>query len=652
MLKSKQIQGLDSLRALGVILVLIYHLFPTILPGGFLGVDIFFAFSGYLITALLMQEFREKRGIALADFYRRRVKRLLPAMVGMLGVTLPLSLLISPDFRVGIRRQAAAALGFVTNYFEIAGGKSYEDAQLPHLFVHTWTLAVEMHFYLFWAAIIALVFWALRKKSLGGALLRARRSLTTVAAIVASASFVLMQWLTRGVADGADSSAGYFATHAHFFPIMLGALTALHFGYRTHPKWEKFAATKTCRALCYGILVTGTAGLVTLSLLLTFSSAATYRWGMLVASLTVCAMIISVRLLQETKALKESKILVWLGARSFGIYLYHWPVLIVFQQLLQSASAQWLQEAAVWLAPVLTLLVTLPLAELSFRVLETRFRGRKAQSTIAADLQEPAPRKPLPYRTLAAALAAVALVLLSGTALVKSPPITSLELVLAQERRANESEAMGQLDEQLAALTPVNIAQTAPTKPADKPTFIESDNKKKYAGGVTMVGDSVMLGASSALKNSISGVKVDAKVSRFMKGGEELIADYLKEGKLSKNLVIGLATNVNGKSDDYLRSILDSLKGKGIRVVIVTGYGGTGATLKGILAFAEEARKIQKDYDFVVVADWSKFAAGHLNLLSNDRIHLKNASKTAESCKAYVKIITDALDAVQKKPAS
>ncbi|MDR3345443.1 MAG: acyltransferase, partial [Oscillospiraceae bacterium] len=265
MLRSKQIQGLDSLRALGVLLVLVYHLFPVALPGGFLGVDIFFAFSGYLITALLIQEFRDKHHIALIDFYRRRVRRLLPAIAGMLGVSLSASLLISPDFRVGIRRQAAAVLGFVTNYFEISGGKSYEDSQLPHLFVHTWTLSVEMHFYLVWAAVIALVFFFLRKKEPGNALFHARRILTWIAAMFAGGSYVIMRVMTHGIADGNDPSAGYFATHAHFFPIMLGALTALHFGYRTKPMWEKIAAKRAFRALCVGVLALGTAGLTAMS---------------------------------------------------------------------------------------------------------------------------------------------------------------------------------------------------------------------------------------------------------------------------------------------------------------------------------------------------------------------------------------------------
>jgi len=641
MLKSKQIQGLDSLRALGVLMVLIYHLFPTVLPGGFIGVDMFFAISGYLTTTLLIQEFRRKRTIALGDFYSRRLRRLLPAMGAMLGLSLSGSLLISSDFRVGIRRQAAAVLGFVTNYFEISGGKSYEDSQLPHLFVHTWTLSIEMHYYIIWAAAIAFVFFCLRKKEAGLALYSARRALTWTAMLLTGVSYLFMRVLTAGVAGGEDPSAGYFATHSHLFPVMLGSLTALHFGYRAKPAWEKAAAKPWLRAACFGVLATGTAGLAAMSLYLSFGAADTYSWGLPAASVTVCLMIIAVRLLQETRPLGEMKIMVWLGTRSFGIYLYHWPLLIIFSQLFREMA----ESITLWLVPLATLALTLPLAEISFRFIETRFRSGKKS---ADGFEEEHPKKPFGLRALAAALIVLALLGLSGNALWKEPTVTSLEIELTQERRKLDSEAMQLINDQLLQLTGNPVDSSKKPVAAPPPPVVADGTKKKYPGGVTMLGDSVMLGAATTLRDSIASVKVDAVVSRNMRKGIGVVDSYIENEKMRKNIVIGLSTNVIPASESDLREILDGLRGKEYRVVLVTGYGSKGALAKSIDSFAKALRTFPDDYDFCVVADWGAYAKAHPELLTADRVHLKDGT----SRRAYVKIITDALDAVQGKPVS
>ncbi|MDR3344887.1 MAG: acyltransferase, partial [Oscillospiraceae bacterium] len=378
-----------------------------------------------------------------------------------------------------------------------------------------------------------------------------------------------------------------------------------------------------------------------MSLYLKFSAAETYSWGLLVSSLTVCLMIIAIRLLQETKPLHELSVLVWLGTRSFGIYLYHWPLFIIFSQLFQTAP--------VWVAPLLTLAFTLPLAEISFRLVETRFRSgkSKAQRSYAEELNEP---EPIKKRMLTAALSVLVLLAFSGTALGSAPSATSLDLELTQERRSLEAEYFNQINDQFSQLkgSPVDIAEN-PQKPDEpSPNTPSAPDKKKYAGGVTMIGDSVMLGAATTLRDTISGVTVDAVVSRNMRKGIAVVDNYLSEGKLGKNFVLGLSTNIVPASPSDLRDILDKLKGKGYHVVLVTGYGGTGATLEGIKKFAEYLRTVPGDYQFCVLADWGAYAEAHKDLLTNDRIHLKDG----DSRRAYVKIITDALDKAQNKPVS
>jgi len=145
-----RIKWFSLVRITGLVLVLIYHFFKDALPGGFIGVDVFFTFSGYLITALLIDEFARFRSIDVIGFLRRRFYRIVPPLVFMVLVCTPFLLLVRTEFISGIKYQIAAALGFVTNYFEIVLGNSYENQFAPHVYLHTWSLAVEMHFYVLW----------------------------------------------------------------------------------------------------------------------------------------------------------------------------------------------------------------------------------------------------------------------------------------------------------------------------------------------------------------------------------------------------------------------------------------------------------------------------------------------------------------------
>ena len=145
-----RIKWFSLVRITGLLLVLLYHFFKNTYPGGFIGVDVFFTFSGYLITALLIDEYARNQKIDLLGFYKRRFYRIVPPLVLMILVTIPFVFLVRSDFRAGIGQQILAAFGFTTNFYEILTGSSYESQFIPHLFVHTWSLAIEVHFYLLW----------------------------------------------------------------------------------------------------------------------------------------------------------------------------------------------------------------------------------------------------------------------------------------------------------------------------------------------------------------------------------------------------------------------------------------------------------------------------------------------------------------------
>lgn len=205
---SERIKWLSGIRVLAILLVLAYHFFTDYVPGGFIGVDVFLALSGYLITAGAVGKMAAGGGFGYFAFLERRFRRLFPTLLAMVVFCLPLLLLIPAGFATGIARQTAAALGFVTNYYEILNGGSYEARLLPHFFVHTWFLAVEVQVCIVWGSVLA---------GIGALACHMRvnvKYLTFVlAAALAVASYCFMQILYN--ANPADPSPGYFNAISH-----------------------------------------------------------------------------------------------------------------------------------------------------------------------------------------------------------------------------------------------------------------------------------------------------------------------------------------------------------------------------------------------------------------------------------------------------
>src|SRR5690606_14639170 len=198
--------GLDGLRAIAVCLVLIYHLFPAAgLPSGFIGVDVFFVVSGFLITSLLLRPTRHTLRHRLVDFWRRRARRLLPSLALMLTVCATTAWLIGGDVLVGIGRQLLGAATFSYNWVALGAGSDYFAATEPELFRNVWSLAVEEQFYLLWPLLLPVLLWVLRVRWLLVAF--------AVAAAAASA-----WWMSVLVGSDAVTRA-YFGTDSHAFGL-------------------------------------------------------------------------------------------------------------------------------------------------------------------------------------------------------------------------------------------------------------------------------------------------------------------------------------------------------------------------------------------------------------------------------------------------
>jgi len=389
------LSGVDGLRAVAVCAVLVYHADPRLLPGGFLGVDVFFVISGFLITALLAGEWRRDGAIDLRAFWLRRARRLLPALYVLLFAVLAYAVVFLPGEVAALRGDALAALAYVANWYFVFEQRSYfEAAGRPPPLRHLWSLAIEEQFYLLWPLLLAA---GLRRLP--------RAALLLLVAGGAAASALWMALLYR---PEADPSRVYFGTDTRATALLLGAALAL-----VWPAARPGRRAGTAGAAAPWLLdVAGVAAAAFLgwcALRLNEFDPALYRGGFALVALATAVLLAAVAhpAARLGPLALGAPLLVWIGRRSYGIYLWHWPVFVVTRPQLDVALEGW---------PLLAgrLALTVALAELCYRLIETPIR----RGALARARRGWAEARGARRWSLGARWAAAAAALATGTVLV------------------------------------------------------------------------------------------------------------------------------------------------------------------------------------------------------------------------------------------
>ena len=600
-----RIKWFSLIRITGLLLVLLYHFFQTIFPGGFFGVDVFFTFSGFLITALLIEEFSKNHEINLIGFFRRRFYRIVSPVVLMVLVTMPFTFLVRQDYVAGIGGQIAGVLGFMTNFYELLTGGSYESQFIPHLFVHNWSLAVEVHYYVLWG----LAVWFLSKQSKSNGQLRGMVFLLSAAAFLISFFSMFI-----GSLMASSYSTVYFSSLTHVYPFFLGSILATVVGVRqTSDLVRQFDRMWNLRQ---NLLVFG-AGLLVL-LLLTFFVKFTYLFaylfGFLMASLAAMVMIVAARVLHEkTPNIEEPKVISFLADTSYAVYLFHWPFYIVFSQLLGNLPAV-----------ILTIIFSYFFASLSFYVMEPLIAGKTS-----------------PIIRKIASLPHIQVISTSIFGILSL--ITVVIIALAPQVGDFETDLM------------VNGFKQAQTNIGQTKMLAEQAEVSRLGivEGTSLIGDSVALRANTALKEALPDANINAQVSRTTKQANDIMLNNSQNKALLKTVVIATGVNNPEGYKNDLDSLVNNLP-KGHHLILVTPYEGDKSkdTYTSVEQYANYARELAEKTPYVSIADWNKVSKEHPEIWAGtDQVHFGNDnSKLEEGAKLYAETIAAAVKAAQEQP--
>ena len=571
----RYIPAIDGLRAVAVIAVMLYHLGFKWIPGGFLGVDLFFVISGYVITRLLLDSIQRSGGLDLRAFYVARIRRLLPPLVFMIITTTIVVGLWAPDTMRRFLGDAPFALFGGMNWWLVFRHTDYFEAiGRPPLLQHTWSLGVEAQFYLLWPLILLLVLKYFGKNKIPGAAL-------LIAAF--SGIALLLVSLQVDAANSSQVSHVYFGTDTHSIGLFLGAALAVSW----IPQNLQETVSKKAQDFIDGIGVFGLLGIIAAFLFVDETDPTLYKLAFPLAGIFGCAIITSiVHPASRFAPILSSKPFVWIGERSYAIYLWHW---VVFQVTRPDYDL----EGSEWALYALRILIVFALADISLRLVELPVRTGLIDYWF----------KGMKYRT-------------KRVQLRQKAGVIFLVLSVATITATAATSAIAKGDRQLAEL------KEQLEQPATTPEIKQ--------GGLWVTGDSVILGIRFELDTRQHIGLINARVGRQAPELLEVI-QHDRANMQGATIVLNLGNN-NKLTEDQVAAIFTAISDQP-KIVVVNTAVPRGWRDENNALIAQYAAQYRAQ-----LVDWAAISDGHPEYFGPDGVHLVPAG-----VRAYVDAITSKL---------
>ena len=576
------IPAIDGLRAIAVIAVILYHLGISWIPGGFLGVDLFFVISGYVITRLLLDSIQERGGLDLRDFYMARIRRLLPPLVFMIVVTSIVVGIWAPDTTKKFLTDAPFSIFGGMNWWLVFNQQDYfESSGRPPLLQHTWSLAVEAQFYLLWPLILLLVLKYFGKKVIPAAAL-------TIAAI--SGVALMLVSFQLDATNSSKVSHIYFGTDTHSIGLFLGAALAVSW----IPQNFNLQVTRRAQDFIDGIGVFGFIGILATFTLIDESKPTLYRIAFPLAGIFGTAILISiVHPASRFAPLLRNKVLLWIGERSYAIYLWHWVIFQISRPQVDLDGENWALFS-------LRILLVLAMADISLRLVELPIRSGAVAYWFGG----------MKYRTKAVRRKQKLTVALSLSIILITSAMVSVSAIVRVDR---ENQELIQI-----------------LKDADKPIITPIEDTANP--GLWVTGDSVILGIRHILEMNHPIALINARVGRQ---APELLEVMLRDGPLvlDSPVVFNIGNN-NALTRAQVIAIFEAVKAAPQIIVVNTAVPRPWRDANN-----ELINEIAATYPNAVVVRWDQISEGHPEYFAPDGVHL-----VPTGARAYVAAITSNLE--------
>ena len=617
--KRRYITELDGIRAIAVIMVLAYHLKLALFKSGFLGVTVFFVLSGYLITGILISEVEEEGTIDLKNFWLRRIRRLVPAVMSMAVVIIFVSAVVNRIiFTKGCKDFLASVLGF-NNWWQIFNKVSYfEAAGVPSPFTHCWSLAIETQFYLIYPLILLGIYKLVKSRGEG----RANRGLlfAGVTLLLALISVILMIVLFD---PQQDASRVYYGTDTRAFSLLFGALLAILWEYRMVPRRLSASVNMVLGSVSFAVLLV-------MTIAINGSSNFWYRGGQFFGTILTVLMVYAVsgRKTWLSRFL-SNPVLKWMGDRSYSIYLWHYPINLLISKGIKAS----------WWITLIEIVLSVVLAELSYRFIETPIRHGIIGEYLNILRSRPKSRQEkkrqiqVARRSLKVMAGTFVLTVSLILCMIFVPKKNALDTLQKREAKAKET---GKMTEEQLAKQKANGSESEDTIC----TADLTDDEILEGLNLLLIGDSIAVDVTDDFYEIFPNSVSDTKIGRITSLGKQVLDSYIDEKKWEGEGVIFASLSnspINGELEDIREKI-----GKDMPLFLTTVRIPHDT-------FEEESnskiKKFVEENDHTYLIDWYAASKGHDEYFDADDTHLLSAG-----AKAYAKCIKEAvLDAYKKE---